>query len=85
MKSLKCVETEIDIEFDSSKEAETILRSIQPEIISAPSDRSMVKAYIVNNRTLRLEINSEDSASFRASINSYLRWIILSYEVSKLK
>ncbi|MDI6645144.1 MAG: KEOPS complex subunit Pcc1 [Methanobacteriaceae archaeon] len=85
MKSLTSIETEIDIEFDSFHEAETILRSIKPEIKTAPSERSRLKAYIINNRILRLEIYSEDSASFRASMNSYLRWIILSYEVLKLK
>ena len=85
MKSLKNVETEIEIEFDSFQEADNILRSIKPEIQSAPSDRSTVNAYLKDDNILRIEINAEDAPSFRASINSYLRWIILSYEVSKLK
>ena len=78
------IETELEIEFDTSKEAEIVLKSIKPEISGSPSDRTSVSTDIHEN-TLKLTIDAQDIASFRASLNSYLRWIKLSYEVINLK
>ncbi|MGC9517783.1 MAG: KEOPS complex subunit Pcc1 [Methanomicrobiales archaeon] len=85
MKSLKRVETEIEIEFDNFNDADIVLKSIKPEIISAPADRSKINAIIKGNKTLKIEIDAQDTPSLRASLNSYLRWIILSCEILKLK
>jgi KEOPS complex subunit Pcc1 len=81
---LEGLETEIEIEFENSKEAEIVLKSIKPEINGSPSDRTSVKINIRDN-TMKLIINAQDTASFRAALNSYLRWIKLSNEVINLK
>jgi KEOPS complex subunit Pcc1 len=81
---LECVKTELEIEFDNQREAEIVLGSIKPEINGSPSDRTSVSIDIHDN-TLKIVINAKDTASFRASLNSYLRWIKLSKEIINLK
>jgi KEOPS complex subunit Pcc1 len=78
------IETELEIEFNTIQEAEIVLKSIKPEINGSPSDRTSVNIDI-NENILRINIDAQDTASFRASLNSYLRWIKLSYEVINLK
>ncbi len=78
------VETELEIEFFSPEEADIVLRSIKPEINGSPSDRTSVSVEIYES-TLKIVIDAKDTASFRASLNSYLRWIKLSNEVINLK
>lgn len=78
------VKAEFKIKFESSRKAEVALKSIEPELKSAPSKRSSVSANLDGN-TLKLVIEATDTPSLRASVNSYLRWIILSCEVSLLK
>ncbi len=78
------VKAEFKIKFDSLDEAKLILKSIEPEIQTAPSEKSRVKINLEGN-TLKLIIDAEDTPSFRASVNSYFRWITLSHEVNSLK
>jgi KEOPS complex subunit Pcc1 len=78
------LKAEFKIEFENLKDAEVVLRSIEVEIESSPSDRSSVSINLDKN-ILNLVIDAEDVPSLRASLNSYLRWIILSSEVKKLK
>ena len=80
-KHLKAV---IEIKFDNLEDAEVVLKTIEPEFKSAPSNRSTVKASI-NGDILILQIEADDTHIFRASLNSYLRWIILSHDVGMLK
>ena len=84
MNAPKHLKAQIEIKFDSLEDAEVILKTIEPELKSAPSSRSSVKASIIGN-VLHLKIEAEDTHIFRASLNSYLRWIILSREVRMLK
>jgi KEOPS complex subunit Pcc1 len=81
---LEGVETELEFEFENSKEAEIVLKSIKPEINGSSYDRTSVNMNIRDN-TLKIFIKAPDSASFRAALNSYLRWIKLSYDVINLK
>jgi KEOPS complex subunit Pcc1 len=83
-KFLESVETELEIEFDNPREAEIVFGSIKQEINGFPSDRTSVSIDIHDNN-LKIIINAKDTASFRASLNSYLRWIKLSKEVINLK
>jgi|WetSurMetagenome_2_1015567.scaffolds.fasta_scaffold575446_2 KEOPS complex subunit Pcc1 len=83
-KIISCVETEIEIEFQSNEEAEIIFSSIKPEINGSPSDRTSVNIEVIKD-TLKIDIDSKDTASFRASLNSYLRWIKLSYDIINIK
>ena len=78
------IETEIEIEFEDPEEAEIVLGSIKPEINGSPKDRTSVIVN-VHESTLKIVIDAQDAASFRASMNSYLRWIKLSKEVIDLK
>ena len=84
MKIPEHVKAEFKIKFDSLDEAKLVLKSIEPEIQNAPSDRSSV-AINLDGKTLKLIVNAEDTTSLRASVNSYFRWITLSHEVNSLK
>jgi KEOPS complex subunit Pcc1 len=81
---LTSIETELEIEFKTTKEAEIVLKSIKPEINGSPFGRTSVSIDVHEN-TLRITIDAKDTPSFRASLNSYLRWIKLLYEVINLK
>jgi len=85
VKPLEYVKSKIEIEFENLKEANIVLRSINPEILTAPSERSSIRTDLKNGNVLRIIIDSEDASSLRASLNSYLRWIMLSYDILKLK
>jgi KEOPS complex subunit Pcc1 len=80
---LKKVEAQFEIELDSQKEAEIVLSSILPEISESPSDRTTTDIRC-DDKTLTIDIKAQDSPSLRASLNSYLRWIILSRGVLEL-
>ncbi len=80
----KYIKAVIEIKFDSLEDAEVAFKTIEPELKSAPSSRSSVKSSLKGD-ILNLKIEAEDTHIFRASLNSYLRWIILSHEVRMLK
>ena len=80
---LKSVESEIEIIFDSNSQAQVVFDSVNPEIISSPSKRSSMEM-IVRENSIFLKIISKDSASFRASLNSSIKWLMLSTEVFDL-
>ncbi|MDI9434788.1 MAG: KEOPS complex subunit Pcc1 [Euryarchaeota archaeon] len=82
-KTLKQVEAQIEIEFDSKKEAEIVLTAIKPEISDSPSSRTITEVKSID-KILNIDIKAQDSPSFRAALNSYFRWIMLSQEVFKL-
>jgi len=77
------LKAEFKIKFESSQDAEVVLKTIEPELKTAPSERSSVTASL-DGDTIYLTIDAKDTPSLRASLNSYLRWIILSHEVQKL-
>ena len=77
-------QTELIIEFENPEEADVVLRAIKPEINGSPSDRTSV-TITTDGNDLLINIEAEDNASFRASLNSYLRWIKLSLDILDLK
>lgn len=81
---LTCTHTELIIEFENPGDVEVVLGSIKPEISGHPSDRTSVDIKKDGNNLL-INIDAKDSTSFRASLNSYLRWIKLSSEILELK
>lgn len=83
MKALRQVEAQFEIEFDSEKEADIVLSAIKPEISDSPSDRTVTEVKC-ENMVLTIDIKAQDSSSLRASLNSYLRWVILSQQVLEL-
>lgn len=78
------VKAEFKIKFNNLDEAKLILKSIEPEIQTAPSEKTSVEINL-DGKTLKLIIDAEDTPSLRASVNSYFRWITLSHEVNSLK
>jgi KEOPS complex subunit Pcc1 len=76
--------TELILEFENPDDVDVVLGSIKPEISGHPSDRTSVNIKKDGNNLL-INIDAKDSASFRASLNSYLRWIKLSSEILELK
>jgi len=69
--------TVITLHFPSKKRLEMVLKALKPETEMHPSmRRSKVKASTKQN-SLTLRFEAEDTSALRASINSYLRWIML--------
>ncbi len=71
---------DVEIEFDSEDEAKRVLGALEPELKSAPSDKTETSLE-VTDRSLLLSISSEERAPFRAAVNTYLRWIRTAHEI----
>lgn len=76
-------EAEVKVAFDSLLEARAIYHAVRPELDSAPADKGRVNMGLTG-RNLRLSFEGSDYASFRAAVNSVLRWIITSSSVNAL-
>jgi len=70
---------------DSEKEAQTIYNALKPETEThaGPSDRAGVKLHLMKN-TLSLDIQAIDTASFRACVNTYSRWISMTKSLAEV-
>lgn len=55
--------------------AETILKSIQPELSSLPSQRLKASLEIDGN-DLVINLHADDLVALRAGLNTFLRWVI---------
>ena len=80
---LQSVKSDIVIEFDNPKQAKLIYESIILEFNTAPDYRSSMDVILDESRLL-IKIDAEDSTSFRASVNSAIKWIKLSLEIKNL-
>ncbi|GAB6054756.1 KEOPS complex subunit Pcc1 [Methanobacterium movens] len=80
---LNSLEATVEIKMDSEYESRVIFDSISPELESSPSSRATMKMDREGS-TLYLKIHARDAPSFRASLNSSIRWIILSLEMLNL-
>lgn len=69
--------------FSSEREAEIICRSIEPETEVAARYRSRVKV-VRDGKNLTIFFESTDTTALRASINSYLGWLMLLREIYNL-
>jgi KEOPS complex subunit Pcc1 len=78
--TLRGVDMEFQIEFQDVKQAEIVLKALEPEVDSSPSERSRVELNLTG-KVLDVNITASDATSLRASVNSYLRWIMLSLDV----
>lgn len=77
------INNKITIEFDNNQQAKIIYDSIILEIETAPDYRSSITMDISDN-ILSININAQDATSFRASFNSVIKWIKLSFEIHNL-
>jgi len=69
--------TEITLHFPSKKRLEMVLKALKPETKMHPSTRRSKVKVTSKQKSLILNFEAEDTSALRASINSYLRWIML--------
>ena len=80
---LESVKSRIDVEFDNSAQAKIIYDSIILEFETAPDYRSSMELTLEDNRII-INIDAQDSTSFRASVNSAIKWMNLSLQINNL-
>jgi KEOPS complex subunit Pcc1 len=80
---LERVKSNIAVEFESSEQAKIIHDAIILEFETAPDFRSSMTIELDESRIL-INIDAEDSTSFRASVNSAIKWIKLALEINNL-
>ena len=80
---LESVKSNIAIEFETSSQAKIIYDSILLEFDTAPDFRSSMTLEL-NGSNILIDIDAEDSTSFRASVNSAMKWIKLALEINNL-
>lgn len=80
---LQHVKSQVNIEFDNDNQAEIIYNSIILEFETAPDYRSSMDLTL-NGKNIIIDIDAQDSTSFRASINSAIKWINLSLKINNL-
>lgn len=80
---LESVKSNISIEFESSSQAKIIYDAIILEFETAPDFRSSMTIDLDGSNIL-INIDAEDSTSFRASVNSAIKWIKLALEINNL-
>ena len=80
---LESIKSDIALEFENQKQAKIIYESIILEFETAPDYRSSMSLTLDESRIL-IRIDAEDSTSFRASVNSAIKWIKLSLEINNL-
>lgn len=70
----------VELSFKSEREAEAVLRAIKPEEKLPPSAKC--KASIERRKNvLCLQIEAEDTAALRASVNSFIRWTMVARDM----
>ena len=80
---LESVKSNIEIELDNPSQAEIVYESIILEFNTAPDYRSSMTIDLDGSRIL-INIDAQDSTSFRASINSAIKWINLALKINDL-
>ena len=80
---LESVKSNISVEFDNSAQAKIIYDAIVLEFKTAPDFRSSMTIEL-DDSSILIDIDAEDSTSFRASVNSAIKWIKLALEINNL-
>ena len=80
---LESVKSNIVIEFENSSQAKIVYDSILLEFNTAPDFRSSMTLDLDDSNII-INIEAEDSTSFRASVNSAIKWIKLALEINNL-
>ena len=80
---LNSVKSNIVVDFESTSQAQIIYEAILLEFETAPDYRSAM-SLILNDSCIIIDIDAEDSTSFRASLNSAIKWIKLALEINVL-
>jgi KEOPS complex subunit Pcc1 len=77
------INTKIAIKFDSEKESKIVYEAISIELETSPDYRSKVDISLKKD-FIQVFIESMDMTSFRASINSIIKWINLVLDIINL-
>ncbi len=80
---LERVRSNIVIELENNAQAKIIYDSIILEFSTAPDFRSSMTIDL-DESDIIINIDAEDSTSFRASLNSAIKWIKLALEINNL-
>ena len=80
---LESVKSNISVEFESSSQAKIIYDAIILEFETAPDFRSSMTIDLDDSKII-INIDAQDSTSFRASVNSAIKWIKLALEINNL-
>lgn len=80
---INSIKNKVVIELDDVNQAEIIYKSVLPEFETSPDYRSKMTLELID-KSLVIKIDANDSTSFRASINSAIKWIKLSCEINNL-
>jgi len=80
---LESVKSNIAIEFEDNDQAKIIYEAILLEFNTAPDFRSSMTIDLDESNII-INIDAEDSTSFRASVNSAIKWIKLALEINNL-
>ncbi|KZX10043.1 KEOPS complex subunit Pcc1 [Methanobrevibacter curvatus] len=81
--NIKSIKNEITFNFDSSEDAKIVYDSISIELETSPDYRSIVHISHLISKII-LNIESKDLTSYRASINSVVKWINLVMDIRDL-
>ena len=73
---LESVKSDISVEFENDVQAKIIYDAIILEFETAPDFRSTMTIELEGSKIL-INIDAQDSTSFRASVNSAIKWIKL--------
>ena len=65
---------EIQVRFDTEKQAEAIFRALKPEAKKSPTPRSKVEVSM-DGKDLYLKIRAKDMIALRAVFNSHMRFL----------
>lgn len=80
---LESVKSDIVVEFESADQAKIVYDSIILEFETAPDFRSSMTIELVDSKII-INIDAADSTSFRASVNSAIKWINLALQINNL-
>ena len=80
---MESINSDIQIDFKDEKQAKIVYDSILLEFETAPDYRSSMDLTL-NENSIIIRIDAEDATSFRASINSAIKWIKLAVEINEM-
>jgi KEOPS complex subunit Pcc1 len=72
----------IRLNFSSEKQLKAVLGALKPETETSTTSRSKVDMK-TENQTLILDFRAKDTSALRASMNSYLRLIVVAMNLQK--
>jgi tRNA threonylcarbamoyladenosine modification (KEOPS) complex Pcc1 subunit len=77
-------ELKLSLDFGDEEKAKTVLEALKPDGGQAKENRSQTEIRLLNS-TLLLHIKAADLTALRASLNGYLKLIILANDLLEVK